>query len=80
MSKTYDLENTSKGYEAYMEMVESVDYKGNPDGQGEWTRTINYDALQKCIDDATRLLLAGATGLALAELRTFADETEGDAK
>lgn len=76
MSKTYDMENVSRGYDAKYEMVESVDHKGNPDGQGEWTRTINYDALQKCIDDATRLLLAGATGMALAELRTFADETE----
>ena len=36
--KTYEMENTSRGYEPRYEMIESVDHKGLPDGLGTWVR------------------------------------------
>ena len=45
--KTYDLLNTSRGYESYYDMVESVDHNGNPDGLGAWVRKEDYDTKAK---------------------------------
>lgn len=44
--KTYDLEDTGRGgYEPHYQLVESVNHKKEPDGQGEWVRREDADAV-----------------------------------
>lgn len=44
--KTYDLEDTGRGgYEPHYQLVESVNHKKEPDGQGDWVRREDADAL-----------------------------------
>jgi hypothetical protein len=42
--KTYDLLDISRGYNSYFQLVESVDHKKVPDGQGEWVRREDAEA------------------------------------
>lgn len=44
--KTYDLENTGRGYEPRYEMVESTGRGDEPDGLGDWVRKEDYDTAE----------------------------------